>query len=89
MVVGSYPLSSQAPTPVEVELGCDNYGAEIWPRQIFNVDILFAPHFNLIFIQISIFFLYFKTYLYAFIVNVLLKPKAFLFLNIFPEQKCS
>jgi hypothetical protein len=21
--VGSYPLSSQAPTPVEVELGCD------------------------------------------------------------------
>jgi hypothetical protein len=25
-VVGSYPLSSQAPTPVEVELGCDNIG---------------------------------------------------------------
>jgi hypothetical protein len=24
VVVGSYPLSSQAPTPVEVELGCDN-----------------------------------------------------------------
>ena len=24
-MVGSYPLSSQAPTPVEVELGCDNY----------------------------------------------------------------
>ena len=24
MVVGSYPLSSQAPTHVEVELGCDN-----------------------------------------------------------------
>jgi hypothetical protein len=23
-VMGSYPLSSQAPTPVEVELGCDN-----------------------------------------------------------------
>jgi hypothetical protein len=23
-VVGSYPLSSLAPTPVEVELGCDN-----------------------------------------------------------------
>jgi hypothetical protein len=23
-VVGSYPLSSQAPTHVEVELGCDN-----------------------------------------------------------------
>ena len=23
-VVGSYPLLSQAPTPVEVELGCDN-----------------------------------------------------------------
>jgi hypothetical protein len=23
--VGSYPLLSQAPTPVEVELGCDNY----------------------------------------------------------------
>ena len=23
--VASYPLSSQAPTPVEVELGCDNY----------------------------------------------------------------
>jgi hypothetical protein len=23
VVVGSYPLSSQAPTPVEVELGCD------------------------------------------------------------------
>jgi hypothetical protein len=22
--VASYPLSSQAPTPVEVELGCDN-----------------------------------------------------------------
>jgi hypothetical protein len=22
--VGSYPLSSLAPTPVEVELGCDN-----------------------------------------------------------------
>ena len=22
--MGSYPLSSQAPTPVEVELGCDN-----------------------------------------------------------------
>ena len=22
-MVGSYPLSSQAPTPVEVELGCD------------------------------------------------------------------
>ena len=22
--VGSYPLLSQAPTPVEVELGCDN-----------------------------------------------------------------
>ena len=27
--VGSYPLSSQAPTPVEVELGCDNYGEAI------------------------------------------------------------
>jgi hypothetical protein len=25
VVVGSYPLSSQAPTHVEVELGCDNY----------------------------------------------------------------
>jgi hypothetical protein len=25
VVVASYPLSSQAPTPVEVELGCDNY----------------------------------------------------------------
>jgi hypothetical protein len=25
-VVASYPLSSQAPTPVEVELGCDNFG---------------------------------------------------------------
>ena len=24
-VVASYPLLSQAPTPVEVELGCDNY----------------------------------------------------------------
>ena len=24
MVVASYPLSSQAPTPVEVELCCDN-----------------------------------------------------------------
>ena len=24
-MVGSYPLSSQAPTPVEVELGCDNW----------------------------------------------------------------
>jgi hypothetical protein len=24
-VVGSYPLSSQAPTHVEVELGCDNF----------------------------------------------------------------
>jgi hypothetical protein len=24
VVVGSYPLLSQAPTPVEVELGCDN-----------------------------------------------------------------
>ena len=24
VVVASYPLSSQAPTPVEVELGCDN-----------------------------------------------------------------
>jgi hypothetical protein len=24
VVVGSYPLSSQAPTHVEVELGCDN-----------------------------------------------------------------
>jgi hypothetical protein len=23
--VASYPLSSQAPTPVEVELGCDNF----------------------------------------------------------------
>ena len=23
--VASYPLLSQAPTPVEVELGCDNY----------------------------------------------------------------
>jgi hypothetical protein len=23
--VGSYPLLSQVPTPVEVELGCDNY----------------------------------------------------------------
>ena len=23
-MVASYPLSSQAPTPVEVELGCDN-----------------------------------------------------------------
>jgi hypothetical protein len=23
-VVASYPLLSQAPTPVEVELGCDN-----------------------------------------------------------------
>ena len=23
-MVGSYPLSSLAPTPVEVELGCDN-----------------------------------------------------------------
>ena len=23
--MGSYPLSSQAPTHVEVELGCDNY----------------------------------------------------------------
>jgi hypothetical protein len=25
VVVGSYPLSSQAPTPVDVELGCDNW----------------------------------------------------------------
>jgi hypothetical protein len=25
VVVGSYPLLSQAPTHVEVELGCDNY----------------------------------------------------------------
>jgi hypothetical protein len=24
VVVASYPLLSQAPTPVEVELGCDN-----------------------------------------------------------------
>ena len=24
-MVGSYPLSSQAPTHIEVELGCDNY----------------------------------------------------------------
>ena len=24
-MVGSYPFLSQAPTPVEVELGCDNF----------------------------------------------------------------
>ena len=31
--VGSYPLSSQAPTPVEVELGCDknsHWGKWYW-----------------------------------------------------------
>jgi hypothetical protein len=27
--VGSYPLLSQAPTPVEVELGCDNFKSMI------------------------------------------------------------
>jgi hypothetical protein len=27
--VASYPLSSQAPTPVEVELGCDNKRVEL------------------------------------------------------------
>jgi hypothetical protein len=26
VVVGSYPLLSHAPTPVEVDLGCDNIG---------------------------------------------------------------
>ena len=31
MVVASYPLSSQAPTPVEVELGCDNLFPEKFP----------------------------------------------------------
>jgi hypothetical protein len=34
VVVASYPLSSQAPTPVEVELGCDNYTNE---KDIFNI----------------------------------------------------
>jgi hypothetical protein len=28
-VVASYPLSSQAPTPVEVELGCDKMNASL------------------------------------------------------------
>ena len=28
-VVASYPLLSQAPTPVEVELGCDKIGLTI------------------------------------------------------------
>jgi hypothetical protein len=35
--VGSYPLLSQAPTPVEVELGCDNRSRtfvfqKLWPK---------------------------------------------------------
>ena len=37
-VVGSYPLSSLAPTPVEVELGCDNF---TWQLAIH------AIHFNI------------------------------------------
>ena len=28
--VGSFPLSSQAPTHVEVDLGCDNYCSQLW-----------------------------------------------------------
>jgi hypothetical protein len=30
--VSSYPLLSQAPTPVEVELGCDNLAQLSWNR---------------------------------------------------------
>jgi hypothetical protein len=36
-VVGSYPLLSQAPTPVEVELGCDNFLLMV-PMVIFCFD---------------------------------------------------
>jgi hypothetical protein len=34
VVVGFYPLSSLAPTPVEVELGCDNYSPGAYFEQI-------------------------------------------------------
>jgi hypothetical protein len=34
--VASYPLLSQAPTPVEVELGCDNFKA--YPGENVKLD---------------------------------------------------
>ena len=37
-MVGSYPLSSQAPTHVEVELGCDNLAT-------YRINII-MPHFK-------------------------------------------
>jgi hypothetical protein len=33
VVVASYPLLSQAPTPVEVELGCDNKPTKAKPTK--------------------------------------------------------
>jgi hypothetical protein len=35
--MGSYPLSSQAPTPVEVELGCDNMISSV---KLFNYNAM-------------------------------------------------
>jgi hypothetical protein len=37
--VGSYPLSSQAPTPVEVELGCDNFKFHYFPGWLGGVKL--------------------------------------------------
>ena len=37
--MGSYPLSSQAPTHVEVELGCDNYVLENAPIHAMEVSV--------------------------------------------------
>jgi hypothetical protein len=35
-VVASYPLLSQAPTPVEVELGCDNKKSIYYYKNIYG-----------------------------------------------------
>ena len=52
-MVASYPLSSQAPTPVEVELGCDNYKEGKYDDYSLGVflgwpvwDVLLNPRFN-------------------------------------------
>jgi hypothetical protein len=47
VVVASYPLSSQAPTPVEVELGCDNrpslYPQDACEYILVSLLLLFCP----------------------------------------------
>jgi hypothetical protein len=47
VVVASYPLSSQAPTPVEVELGCDNSGhlsADRWSHALRSDQFYLPPY---------------------------------------------